>query len=81
MTRSGLTARNGTTALDLELGLLPYHPHAQLFADTGQKKGGGKIHDSRRLLDVGNHRGSLDGDNVAVLVWVSECRHALNDSS
>src|SRR5712664_2473087 len=32
------------------------------------------------LLNVGTGRSDLDGNSVAVLVWVSECRHALSDS-
>ena len=34
-----------------------------------------------RVLDVGHSLRGLDGNNVAVLVWVPECRHALSDSS
>jgi hypothetical protein len=51
--------------------------NAQPLAIEGQKKGGRTIFGSRRLLDVGNRRGDLDGDNVAGLVWVPEFRYGL----
>src|ERR1700682_2712616 len=57
--------------------VLAHHPHAQPLAIEGQKKGRRTIFGSRRLLDVGNRRGDLDGDNVAGLVWVPEFRYAL----
>jgi len=63
------------------LELLAHHPHAQSLAIEGQKKGGRTIFGSRRLLDVGNRRGDLDGDNVAVLVWIPECRYGLSNPS
>jgi len=50
------------------------------LAIEGQKKGGGTIFGPRRLLDVGNSGSDFDGNNVAVLVWVLECRHALSRS-
>ena len=68
------------TALGLDFEPLAHNSHAQPFADKGQKKSGGQIHNSRRFLDVGPGRSDLDGDNVAVPVWVSECRHALRDT-
>src|SRR6202047_366517 len=57
--------------------VLAHHPHAQPLAIEGQKKGSRTIFGSRRLLDVGNRRGDLDGDNVAGLVWVPEFRYGL----
>ena len=51
------------------------------MAIEGQKKNGGTIYSSRRLLDVGNRRGNFDGDNVADLVWVPEFRYGLSKSS
>src|ERR1700682_4917075 len=57
--------------------VLAHHPHAQPLAIEGQKKGGRTIFGSRRLLDVGNRRGDLDGDNVAGLAWVPEFRYGL----
>ena len=62
-------------------GLIPeslaHHSHAQPLAIEGQKKNGGTIYSSRRLLDVGNRRGNFDGNNVADLVWVPEFRYGL----
>jgi hypothetical protein len=51
---------------------LAHHSHAQPLAIEGQKKNGGPIYSSRRLLDVGNRRGDFDGHDVAGPVWVPE---------
>ena len=51
------------------------------MAIEGQKKNGGTIYGSRKLLDLGNRRGDFDGNNVAGLVWVPEFRYGLSDSS
>jgi hypothetical protein len=69
------------TAPSLILESLAHHSHAQPLAIEGQKKGSGTIFSSRRLLDVGNRRGNLDGNNVAGLVWVPEFRYGLSNSS
>jgi len=50
------------------------------MAIEGQKKGGRTIFGSRGPLDVGNSGSDFDGNNVAVLVWISECRQALSRS-
>jgi hypothetical protein len=60
---------------------LAHHSHAQPLAIEGQKKNGGTIFSSRRLLDVGDRRGDFDGHNVAGLVWVPEFRYGLSNPS
>ena len=66
---------HGKTAPGLTFS--PWPTHAQSLAIEGQKENGGTIYGSRRLLDVGNRRGDLNGDNVASLVWVPEFRYGL----
>jgi hypothetical protein len=56
---------------------LAHHSHAQPLAIEGQKKNGGTIYSSRRLMDVGNRRGDFDGPNVAGPVWIPEFRYGL----
>jgi hypothetical protein len=54
-----------------------YHVE-QFISRTGQKKSGGEIYGSPRLLDVEPGRGDLDGNDVAGFVWVPG-RHALSE--
>ena len=68
---------DGMTALGLDFANLWPSNHAQPLAIEREKKNGGAIYSSRRLLDVGNRRGDFDGDNVAGLVWVPEFRYGL----